>query len=359
MQTTEQCLRDVAAFWESGQMNGESILPMVKQDGDDATVELAFVPAELPRLEKFDYTQTYEAGRDFTWAPGTNRLIIPTGSRIKTVTEDQLYRPANSQQHGKCRDKDCDIFFGAKGQYRELQTAVTYTFDPSQWHLAEMMQPTGSLPNTAAKLNAGQPVNLVLMGDSITTGCDASGKYNVAPYAPGYGQLIADALTKQFNCHINAQNLAVGGKTSDWGIEQIDKIIAEKPDLVILAFGMNDASHQTTAMDFQSNIRKMIVDIQSQLPATEFVLIATMTANAEWMYASPELYPQYRQALNQLQKTGLIMADVFTLWDDMVKRKGYLSFTANGLNHPNDFGHRLYAQVIWSSLLHTMNITSL
>jgi hypothetical protein len=27
-------------------------------------------------------------------------------------------------------------------------------------------------------------------------------------------------------------------------------------------------------------------------------------------------------------------------------RKTYLSLTGNGLNHPNDFGHRLYADVV-------------
>ena len=40
------------------------------------------------------------------------------------------------------------------------------------------------------------------------------------------------------------------------------------------------------------------------------------------------------------------MADVTSVWLELAKRKPYWDYTGNGLNHPNDFGHRLYAQVI-------------
>ncbi len=359
MQTSEKIMRDVTAFWQSGQMHGESILPIRSQTDAGTTVKLAFVPSDLPRLVKCDLTQTFEPGIDFCWEPGSDEINIPADSRIAVVNESDLYRPAHSQQHGKCRDMDRDIFFGAKGQYRDMQTAVSYAFDVDQWKLAKTMQPTGTLPNTTAKLKAGDPINLVFMGDSITTGCDASGKYNVAPNAPGYADLLTDAMSKQFSCKVDAQNLAVGGKTSDWGLEQTEKINAQTPDLVVLAFGMNDASHQTSALKFQGNISQMIASIKSQCPACEFILVATMTANAQWEHASPELYPQYREVLSLLQGTGIIMADVYSLWDEMVMRKGYLSFTANGLNHPNDFGHRLYAQTLWASLLHTVGVQSM
>ncbi len=359
MQSPESIMRDITAFWQSGQMHGESILPIRSQTDVNTTVKLAFVPGDLPRLVKCDLTQTYEPGKDFTWEPGSNEINIPADSRIIVIRESDLYRPAHSQRHGKCRDQDRDIFFAPKGQYRDMQTAVSYAFDVKQWKLAMRMQPAGTLPNITAKLTAGDPVNLVFMGDSITTGCDVSGKYNVAPNAPGYAQLLTDAISQKFSCKVNAQNLAVGGKTSDWGLEQTDNIIAQKPDLVVLAFGMNDASHQTTALKFQGNISQMIVDIKASCPTCEFMLVATMTANAEWEHASPELYPQYREVLSLLQGTGIIMADVYSLWDELVKRKGYLSFTANGLNHPNDFGHRLYAQTLWASLLHTVGVQSM
>ena len=32
----------------------------------------------------------------------------------------------------------------------------------------------------------------------------------------------------------------------------------------------------------------------------------------------------------------------------MLKHKQYWDLTGNGVNHPNDFGHRIYAQVLTS-----------
>jgi hypothetical protein len=39
------------------------------------------------------------------------------------------------------------------------------------------------------------------------------------------------------------------------------------------------------------------------------------------------------------------------VWFDLLRRKSVYDVTGNGINHPNDFGHRLYAQVILSLLV--------
>jgi hypothetical protein len=38
-------------------------------------------------------------------------------------------------------------------------------------------------------------------------------------------------------------------------------------------------------------------------------------------------------------------------WDMMMSKKNYLDVTGNGLNHPNDFGHRILAEVVLSAIL--------
>ena len=42
----------------------------------------------------------------------------------------------------------------------------------------------------------------------------------------------------------------------------------------------------------------------------------------------------------------MALADVTAVWELLLKHKHDLDLTGNGLNHPNDFGHRLYAQAI-------------
>jgi hypothetical protein len=40
------------------------------------------------------------------------------------------------------------------------------------------------------------------------------------------------------------------------------------------------------------------------------------------------------------------MANVTATWTAILTRKNDLDLSGNGLNHPNDFGHRIYADVI-------------
>ena len=51
-------------------------------------------------------------------------------------------------------------------------------------------------------------------------------------------------------------------------------------------------------------------------------------------------------ALAGLCGKGVVLADVTSMWQDLLKRKSFHDLTGNGVNHPNDFGHRVYAQVI-------------
>ena len=46
-----------------------------------------------------------------------------------------------------------------------------------------------------------------------------------------------------------------------------------------------------------------------------------------------------------------------SLWRDLLKTKKFLDLTGNGVNHPNDFGQRLYAQVILDMLIPAEGVT--
>jgi hypothetical protein len=45
------------------------------------------------------------------------------------------------------------------------------------------------------------------------------------------------------------------------------------------------------------------------------------------------------------------MADMTDLWAELLKHKPYWDLTGNGVNHPNDFGHRIYAQALSALLI--------
>ncbi len=77
--------------------------------------------------------------------------------------------------------------------------------------------------------------------------------------------------------------------------------------------------------------------IRKDSPETEFVLVASMLGNAEWGMAM-EQFPLYRDSLQELCGQGIVLADMTSIWEELLKRKTFYDLTGNGVNHPNDLG---------------------
>ncbi|MBI4623000.1 MAG: SGNH/GDSL hydrolase family protein [Verrucomicrobia bacterium] len=194
------------------------------------------------------------------------------------------------------------------------------------------------------------PITMVVLGDSISTGLNASITSGVAPKQEGYVGLVAQGLEERFGSKITVKNLSISGKSSPWGLEQVPTVIAESPDLFLCAFGMNDASSRRPTSEFTETIRQIVEKVRAARPDCDTILITSMSANPEWSLAAPELYPEYAAGLEKLATRGVAVANVTTIWTALLQRKGVLDLSGNGLNHPNDFGHRVYADVILETI---------
>jgi len=71
------------------------------------------------------------------------------------------------------------------------------------------------LPKTMKKLRAGEPLRIVVHGDSTHTGADASSWYKREPFMPGYPELVKRGLHKVYGSDITLINNAVGGLMGD------------------------------------------------------------------------------------------------------------------------------------------------
>ena len=118
----------------------------------------------------------------------------------------------------------------------------------------------------------------------------------------------------------------------------VPKVTAEKPDLVFLAFGMNDGGGYDTKMT------KMRDDVMAANPDADVVLVAPMTMNP--LFAGADGFLWKAKFLGGLVRPNVALADVATPWIEILKKKNYSDISGNNVNHPNDFGHRLYAHVI-------------
>lgn len=333
-------------FWEHDVVSEEPILFVRDAASGQARGELLFPAAEILAITSSDRKTVYEAGRDFQIGPGSRTIVIPAGSRVRTHLPAELRRPPQSQAFRLThRDGGDEILFGGRLEYHEMQTWVTYRKANSFWPVAAPADTSQTLPRTLAKLQDQQPVSIVLLGDSISTGCNASGWADGAPFQPAYQDLLLQHLQATSSDKVQLTNLAVGGMATPWGITRIDDVMQHQPDLVIIAFGMNDAG-SLTAEQYQANTQAMIDAARQHAPHTEFILIATMLGNRDWTALQHDRFAQYRDALESLAGPGVAVADLTSIWQEMLERKQDADLTGNGVNHPNDFGHRVYAQVL-------------
>lgn len=337
-------------FWLGDIVEGESVLFIRDGQSGEARASVLFPIQEVLSVRNSAGDIVYENGRDYVWKPGSRELVLPAGSRIAAHTPPELRRPAGSQPYALThRDGNGEIFFGGRLEYAAMQTCISYRHPIGLWkHPLPKFDPQ-SLPRTVKRLTERQPLMIVTLGDSISAGANASALYAEAPNQPAYPELVRRELAERFGGPVEMKNLAVGGTDTAWGLTQVDKVIEAAPQLVILAFGMNDSAGRP-AESYQENTRKLIAAIREKLPECEFILVASMLGNRDWIRLKHEAFPQYRDALAELVGPGVALADLTSVWTGFFERKQDWDQTGNGVNHPNDFGHRVYAQVITSLL---------
>ncbi len=337
-------------FWKSNVVHRESVLFLRDEATGVASASVLFPIDKIISVEDSTGKIVYTPGDDFSHVPGSREIVVPTASRIVTKTAADLRRPANSQRHRLThRDGNGEILFGAKLEYHNMQTWITYSKAKDDWPVAMPSFNSSALPRTIDRLKNGKAVSVVLLGDSISTGCNASAWGSGAPFQPAYQDLLKQYLATHYDTEVTLTNLSVGGTSTPWGVDQIPEVVKAKPDLIMLAFGMNDSASRSPE-DYGANISRMISTARHTLPDAEFILIAPMLGNRDWTVLNHDVFPKYRDKLASLCKPGIALADMTSVWNEFLERKKDHDLTGNGVNHPNDFGHRVYAQVL-STLL--------
>lgn len=337
-------------FWKSDIMARESVLFVVKEGQTEATANLLFAPDDIISVQSASGERVFRPNVDFTWKPGSRELTLTANSPIPSRTLAQMFpkdAPNNTPMLAKTPPKGLGPYLmWAEGHvFHDLQVEVTYRHK-EKWTGSVPHSATAQLPRTMALLKARKPVKLVVLGDSISAGYNASGMalINVKPNTPPYPQLVAAGLEGTFGSKVTLTNLAVGGTGVAWGITRAPAVAQENPDLVILAFGLNDTGIPRT--DWANQMKQLVAAIRNGAKDTEFILVSPMCGNPQWEKMPDGAVEGFRETLRQQAGPGIAAADVTSLWLDLAKRKPYWEYTGNGLNHPNDFGHRLYAQVI-------------
>ncbi|MEZ6047724.1 MAG: SGNH/GDSL hydrolase family protein [Planctomycetaceae bacterium] len=340
--------------WNASEIR-EPIL-FLQQDGESPSGKLLFKPANIKRVESATREITFKEGEDYVWNAEAGLLALPDESRIRFLTEEELYPLMTSEtpkigKPGAPKDSGRGVYFDNKDGYHQMQVEVIYEFEPDQWTGPIPQYAATALPRTTDRLKQQKPVKVFLLGDSISEGYNASAFSQAKPGCPAYGELVAQTIAAASESEITFRNFAVGGWQASQGAKRVreEHLAEEKPDLVIIAFGMNDVWRKDAAA-FKANILEMIEAFRAEQSETEFILVSTMLGNENWGMPMEQFYT-YREALKELTGQGIALADLTEVWETFLKRKTFYDLTGNGVNHPNDFGHVIYAQWICRMLL--------
>ena len=341
-------------------------LAMIMRTPDDEfvyDVKLAYPIDEIVSVRDFSLDTEYVKGIDYELKDGILKInelgrlfdiAIPYSEYYVDKFVDGVNWP---EMDGDGAQIKTEAEGGAYG-LTAYQIAITYKHSAT-WTGVKPENKSAKLPKINQKLSAGQNVSMVCLGDSISAGWTASGYEPVflRPFCPKYFDLVTKYTDYKWG-NVTANNYSVGGMTAMWGTynPQIASVVSANPDLVFIGFGMNDGSANISVAEFKNNIKTIMDKVRESCPNTEFVLVSTMLPNEEVGFnpGNPVLKNQkkYLPALIELENEyqGVAVADITSIHEHLLTRKYFRDMSANNINHPNDYLHRVYAQVILQTM---------
>ena len=316
---------------------GESLVLVEQEPANLAFAPLRSKPFEVRSTFRDDLPKTihYEAGRDFVFTDSSGIQRTPH-SRIPDFGTNILYGKEDFN-HGQFPGYGNGPFF-VYVDYHHRETWKPGT--------AKAEFSAKALPVTRKKLLAGGALRIVAYGDSITAGGEAS--------EPGliFWERWTDALRKKYpRASIEITNGATGGDSTAQGLQRLpEKVLSQKPDLVLIGFGMNDHNREgygVSLANFAENLRSLIDRIRAETGA-EVVLYSAFPPNPKWHFGSHNM-AAYAEVTEQVaREKHCAFADVFHLWQQLAARKKPEDLLGNNINHPNDCGHWIYFQALQS-----------
>lgn len=337
-------------YWAGTTVYQESVMVREEKDGSIPGIPLLYRAKEIVSVRSCDLKTEYREGSDYKLEYG--KLRIPAGSSIPTVKHSFYYPAEKTADSMALNEKYGEgyIFFKEGDAMHTMQIAVTYTHEGVFYGEIPACK-AKKLPKTQAKLKNGGTLKLCIYGDSISCGGNSTRQVSAPPFASTWYQMLADKLEKRFsNVAVAMENPSVGGKTSQWGMENRCNAVGYGPELCVIGFGMNDGTARIPVPTYLENIKAIMDAARKGNPDCEFVLLATMLPNPQVarFFGCQEAY---LPALLGLEEEGVVVADMTTFHKTLLQHKRYFDMSGNNVNHPNDFLARAYAQLLWQTVV--------
>lgn len=200
---------------------------------------------------------------------------------------------------------------------------------------------------------------MVSIGDSITVGYSATRKeYSWSYRLYNMISQFQEQDLRYFNSGISGNLISPGsrayyhedsGKPS--GVERFERdVIQHEPDLVILAFGLNDLRCGTPVDTFLKELDSIVMNIQKKLQAlivvvNTYFITGYKAYPVAWDHADIDIAKMYNSHMQKYaEENGLLYADIFSA-------QGEADWVVDrDMIHPNNLGHLLIANKIFETI---------
>ncbi|MCF6285255.1 MAG: SGNH/GDSL hydrolase family protein [Candidatus Hydrogenedentes bacterium] len=206
---------------------------------------------------------------------------------------------------------------------------------------------TGELiyPEVAAKFAQDKPSKVVCFGDSVT------GVYYHTGGRRAYTDMVGIGLRQAYpNGDITAINAGVSGNTTVDALARIKKdVLAHKPDLVTVMFGLNDMT-RVSLEDYRANLKNIIAKCRTVGAEVMLCTPNSIRDTASRPIATLEQYVAVVREVATEEKVPL--ADCYAAFE-YIRTQNALdwAFLMSDPIHPNMDGHKLLAKTIVSTLV--------
>ena len=218
---------------------------------------------------------------------------------------------------------------------------------------------------------------MLFYGDSISTGLNASGcnealkwKYdgskgysvynenyketiNIAPYAASWPRAVYNRTQAKYpDAKINYINVASSSSASTThGTRNLQAaVIDNQPDIIFIAFGTNE--NTASKANYKSYQKTMLEGITNAYPDCAVVFVSPTVPNL--LKYGNNNFAAFQEAFYELQaeypNLDIAVAPVYTVATYVNSIKKYQDVSGNNINHPNDFGVRIYGNTIMQTL---------
>jgi hypothetical protein len=345
---------------------------------------LMYYADEIISVTSYDGLMTYTEGVDYELRDG--KIVLLENSNIPCITSEVYYNNTESEYLNIEHDgKICNVYWGEGRTMTQWQVNVTYTHSDT-WNGYKQESYIKVYEDFLGKLCRGEDVTVFFYGDSIARGANSSSYVDHAPYQPDYTKLFVYALADLFDYkvkHVHTGlektfsedfptynmgerrgtityvNSSVGGKECAWALSNVEAYVIDIAefygcDLFVTNFGMNNGT--TSAKTFQSYTKQMINKVIEAYPDVSVMIVSSMVSNPydvdsgknQILFEEPLLATaqSYTRA-----GTPCALVCMASMSDSILDYKSFNDYSANNVNHPNDFFMRVYAQTLLQALI--------